>query len=124
MLFRRRRPIPPPLDPKIPEPDVLLVPYAITGAASVFLNYLSNSELIDDTMRNVIHQWLTGYVEILGAWVITEHGLDGAARFDELTRIIANNFYGAVGAEFSEQYAEWEREFFQNLEQQFSEGDK
>ncbi|ATN94014.1 hypothetical protein J4U01_gp051 [Mycobacterium phage Kumao] len=120
-IFRRRIPKPQNVvPPKQQRDQFLMVPFEMTDAPRVLLDYLATRDDVSDTVKSIISNFLLGYRGQLGIWLMATYGPEGVARANEITLTLSENFKKAISGE----YQAAQDEFFRNLEEQMKHPDE
>lgn len=96
-MFRRKKPIPPPLEAKPAPPVDMMLPFMLADYPRVLLDWLSKRESIPEGERLMITQLTQSYSSILAEWIVGTYGMVGLMKANYLTQQVAGEFYSALG---------------------------
>lgn len=115
-MFRRKKPLPPPLEPDIPTVPFeigIVLPFTLADYPRILLDWLAHSSRIDENMRHVISELTNSYSETVAMWVMENYGFYGLIQASAMSQEVYQQFYEAVG----EAAQDAEKSLFDFLEQ-------
>lgn len=116
-MFRRRR-IPPPLQPSIPqaeEPEYdIELPYGIADQPRIFLHFLATNTKIDADGKELIQEWLSKYDAFLTEYIYDTYGFWGYITANQISAHVHEQFMSAAKTAVDGA----EKEFFERLEEE------
>lgn len=117
MKFRRRKPLPEPLQVP-PQHKGLAIPYAMCDWPRQILNWLAQYSELTERQRELIAELLLTYNMELASWILMNYGYGGLLEADAISKEVAESIWSGVDSEYKER----ETSLFERLEKEMGSG--